>query len=147
MEKFKEALELSQKSVDYVKEYLQQQGCTIISEGNDSKYDILYMEGNKEMTAEVKNDLQYHLTGNVALEYLSRRKPSALCKSKSDMWFYVLGEEIYEVYLPSLRYRIMDMLYFNKSGKFRMVKGGDDNTSELILINLELFKKIFKKVK
>lgn len=147
MKNFKEALQDSQQSVDYVKDYLQEKGYQILHEIDDSRYDILCEKDGNQISVEVKNDLQYDLTGNVALEYLSRKKPSAICKSKADIWCYVLGDEIYEAYLPNLRYKLMNMLYFNKSGNFRIVNGGDDNTSEIILLKLELFKTIFKKVK
>lgn len=135
---FKKDLKESEKSVNLVIEKLKEQGCTDVETNDDGRYDIIFTRDGKQFTAEVKNDLMWETTKNVAIEFESRKKPSGISTSKADYWFYVLGEQIYICTTGSLR-----VFLVQHWDRFRRVKGGDDGTSQLALIRLTDFFDIF----
>lgn len=139
---FREDLKESQQSVNRVIEFLQGIGCTDIQTNDDGRYDISYLtrEG-KQRTAEVKHDLMWNKTGNVAIEYTSRGKASGISSSKADCWFYVLNQ-IYHCSTADLRVYLIQHW-----DRYRRVKGGDDNTSQLVLLKIDDFLDVFKSVK
>lgn len=136
---FKKDLHESHPSVLRVIELLTKQGCTNIRYNHDYKYDLIYLtrEG-KEETIEVKHDHQYGKTGNVAIEYRSRKKPSCLSTSKADKWCYVLNQ-IYWCDLGELR------AYLTQHwDRYSRVKGGDEGTSDLALLKMDYFLDVFR---
>jgi len=52
----------------------------------DNKYDISCIFKGKPQTFEVKNDVMSARTGNVAIEFECRGKPSGVAVSKADVW-------------------------------------------------------------
>jgi hypothetical protein len=134
---FAQDLETGLNAENYVIEFLKSIGADSIEICKDKRWDISFKQGSTNHTVEVKNDLMYKQTGNVAIEYSSRGKTSGITTSLAKYWIYVLDDEIWMVYTPDLR----DVL--NKCS-YRRVSGGDDRTSELVLIPLNDFKKIFK---
>lgn len=138
---FKEDLKDSQKSVNQVIEFLKEQECIDILTNDDGQYDISYTtrNGNKR-TAEVKHDLMWDKTGNVAIEYMSRGKASGIASSKADCWYYVLNQ-IYHCNTGDLRAYLL-----KHWDRVRRVKGGDANTSELLLLKIDDFLDVFKSV-
>ena len=84
-------------------------------------------------------------TGNIAIELSSRGKSSGLVTTKADWWATILNEGDKTkgiIMLP-----IADMKKHTKaivkSGKGKVVMGGDDNTSEIALIKIsDLIKEI-----
>ena len=139
---FREDLKESQESVNRVVEFLKGIGCTEIQTNDDGRYDISYLtrEG-KQRTAEVKHDLMWDKTGNVAIEYTSRGKASGISSSKADCWFYVLNQ-IYHCNTGDLRVYLIQHW-----DRYRRVKGGDDNTSQLVLLKIDDFLDVFKEVR
>ena len=104
-------------------------------------------DGRDNLKIEVKEDLLYSKTGNVAVEYRSRGKDSGITTTESEWWIYVLGDEYYICSVQSLRY-----LCKNHS---RKVIGGDVVTgctgeqqcsSDLYLIKVDVFKSICSKL-
>ncbi len=78
-------------------------------------------------------------TGNIAVELSSRGKLSGLNTTKADWWCQVLTikEEIVGVYMVPVK-KLKEIVKESvKSGRGRMVMGGDSDTSELALIPLE----------
>lgn len=140
---FSKDLKASQASVDKVREYLENVHCYDVSTNNDFKYDLYYTtEGGTDRTAEVKEDLMFSKTGNVAIEFQSRGKASGITTSKADRWFYVLGDEIFMANTPDI------LVYLIQHwDRFKRVPGGDDKTSLVALLPLNQFKELFKKVK
>lgn len=138
---FTKDLKESQKSVNQVMDFLKEIGCSNIEGNNDGKYDISYINRMGDIrTAEVKNDLQWHITGNVAIEYESRGKASGISTSKADCWYYVL-DKIYHCSTGDLRVYLIEHW-----DRFRRVKGGDDNTSKLALLRMDDFLDIFQPI-
>lgn len=139
---FKKDLKDSEESVKKVIEFLQTVGCTDISENHDGRFDIQYTNKSGIIrTAEVKNDLMYNDTGNVAIEFQSRNKPSGISTSKADVWYYVLGDDIYVCPIGILRVYLIQHW-----DRYRRVKGGDDGTSLIALIPMYEFSQLFGKV-
>ncbi len=140
---FKKDLKESENSVLYVMSYLTSIGCRDFHTNNDGKYDLKYYRTTDKQwfTAEVKNDLMWDKTHNVALEFCSRGKPSGVCTSQADLWIYVLGSDIYIARLPQIR-----MYLIQHWDRFKRVTGGDDRTSLLALLPIDEFENLFKKV-
>lgn len=136
---FRKDLEESEKSVDKVIEFLKSVDCTEITKNNDGRYDIQYINKSGRMrTAEIKNDLMYNDTGNVAIEFQSRGKPSGISTSLADVWYYVLGDDIYVC--PTGVLRVYLIQHWDR---FRRVQGGDDKTSLIALLPMKEFTTIF----
>jgi hypothetical protein len=90
---------------------------------------------------EVKTDFHSHKTGNIAIEYKSRGKPSGISTTESDFYVYIIP-------MAPLK-NIMIILPVNelkeitkKKAKEGFIKSiGDNNTSECVLIPImDLFR-------
>ena len=118
---------------------------------NDSKFDIdlkygqireqLFadiMEG-KELV-EVKTERgKWQSTGNIAIEWMSREKLSGIATTKTDWWAHFLadGKETKAVIImkvPELKNKIKEL---KKIGIAKDTRGGDDDTSRLVLLPLK----------
>lgn len=108
---------------------------------NDKKYDIKLTLGDKFQTYEVKTDLMCGSTGNFALEYECRGKPSGIVTTEADYWIYKLDDGFYLISVERLKYLIDEAKYF------RMVSGGDrGSNTKMFLFKLPLMKEEMKKL-
>lgn len=138
---FSKDLKASQASVEKVANWLRQEGCTDITYVHTKAYDLTYNKEGVIYSMEVKEDLQFSKTGNIAIEIRSRSKPSGICTSLADYWVYVLGEEVWYTERPRL------VLYLIQHwDRFRRVEGGDEGTSLVALLKIQDFTDIFKKL-
>ncbi len=108
----------------------------------DKRFDISLKEGEikeKELAdiltnkkIEVKFDKKFKETGNIAIEYTSRGKPSGICTTEADYWAFILEGTGMMLILGT---KVLE----NKLKKIpiKNVKGGDDNTSEIALVRLD----------
>ena len=94
---------------------------------------------------EVKTEMgKWSDTGNIAIEVAFDGKKSGLAKTESEYWWHTLevnGEEIAHLVFPveKLKQVITKM---RQNGTIRIVHGGDDNLSKMVLVPLkELFNK------
>lgn len=89
------------------------------------------------ITFEVKYDLMVEKTGNIAIEYESRGKPSGIATTKANFWVYkFLGR--YFLYLTS---ELKKHLYEDK-GYDRKATGGDKGSNtKMFLVGVEKFMK------
>lgn len=111
-------------------------------------FDLEFIRPNRSnLKIEVKEDLMFSKTGNVAVETRSRGKDSGITTTESEWWVYVLGDEYYICPVQNLRY-LCDR-------HSRSVVGGDDvvrwngevqKSSELKLIKVDVFKSICQKL-
>lgn len=85
----------------------------------------------EDLKVEVKSDFKAQHTGNVAIELQSRDKPSGLSITTADYWAIVLnnGKQVIFIETEKLRQMVLE-------AKYRRVRGGDNNTSELVLVPL-----------
>lgn len=91
-------------------------------------WDIKAVRLDVTVYIEVKTDLLYKKTGNVAIEWESIHNSSA------DIIVYKLGDEFYQI--------TKDKLMSNLGNRF--VWGGDGNRTQLALIKVDKFKEMSK---
>lgn len=102
---------------------------------NDKKYDIRVVMGEQVRTYEVKTDLMCGYTGNFALEYECRGKPSGIVTTEADYWIYKLDDGFYLISVTRLKELIDEAKYF------RMVSGGDrGSNTKMFLFKLPMMK-------
>ena len=115
---------------------------------NDKRFDIDLQYGQifeKQVAdmltnakIEVKSERDMWIrTGNIVIECESRGKPSGIRATEADYWFHNLvkdGEILVTIALPVKKLKEYIMKYRPK-----VVRGGDDNTSKLFLINITDF--------
>ncbi len=87
-------------------------------------------------TIEVKRDIYVAKSGNVAIEYKSRGKPSGIAVSIAAWWAIVLDGPGYEmeqiVFIRLERLKRKCRKYFGAKGRDK--PGGDNGTSRMILL-------------
>lgn len=112
---------------------------------NDNRFDIDLEYGQifeqkianifQSSKIEVKTERdKWNYTGNIVIEFESRGHPSGIAVTQSDFWFHNLalkGELIMTLVFP-----VAVLKRYIEQNKPRVVRGGDDNTSKLYLINL-----------
>lgn len=111
-----------------------------------SKFDIDLQYGNmgEQMVAEVllksklecKRDRKTWHTGNIAVEFESRGKPSGLATTEADWWVFIIEDEsnhpmMLFVHVDKLK-EICRTIYKQQGWNY----GGDDNTSKMVLVKL-----------
>ena len=101
-----------------------------------NKAETEFAEIVKDSTVEIKSDRKTIETGNIYIEYKSRGKQSGLATTKAKTWVYKIQEGCMividtELLKKTLRYLIKSRLAVDK------VRGGDNNTSLGILVNIE----------
>lgn len=85
---------------------------------------------------EVKTDSWVDKSGNIAVEFESRGKPSGIAHSEADWWAFVLdGEHKKEIiiFIEAERLKKIARHYYQKGNVKEM---GDSNTSKAVLIPL-----------
>lgn len=123
---------------------LEEIGYTNINYNNDNRYDIkaTNTEG-KRVTFEIKEDFSCKKTGNVAVEFGCRGKPSGIETTQANYYVYKLHEpdgniNFYGTIVKELKKAIEEEKYF------RTVSGGDKGSnSKNYLFDINDFKKIF----
>jgi len=92
-------------------------------------------------TAEVKFDIRGKQTGNIAFEYSYKGIPSGISTSNALDWIqiYYSNGWVYS------QIRTFNLKIFLKSNikSFKIVNGGDDNKSHLILVPVATFQEFF----
>ena len=115
----------------------------------DSKFDIDLSYGEikeKELALilmdekiEVKSERgQWQETGNIAVELSSRGKPSGLVTTKANWWVTTLneGDKVKGIIMLPIADMKKHTKAIVKSGRGKVVMGGDDDTSEIALIQI-----------
>lgn len=97
---------------------------------------ILKSRGSK---VEIKHERLTNFTGNLAIEYESRGKKSGIAITTADWWIVFIDDEWGEptsfvgLHIPELK-RFLKLNW----NRLRKTRGGDENTSQLILLPLRL---------
>ena len=84
-------------------------------------------------TIEIKRDFKASRTGRVFVEFFSRGKPSGISTTEADFWAFIIDHETV-IILPTER---LKALVQEAKDEGKVWKGGDSNTSEGVLIDLE----------
>ena len=75
-----------------------------IYENDDYRYDLLFLKKGWYVTMEVKYDDMCLDTGNFAVEFESRGKPSGIKTTKSDLWAFVdKKNKVYLLYTTMIK--------------------------------------------
>ena len=147
--KFKKDLKYGTTGEKIVAMYMAINGMSIVRDEstNTKDYDIvmyspkadknLYMEVKTDNYVDNEND-----TGNIAIEIRYRGKPSGISTTKADWWIY---------YMPEISFNNLWMMECDKLKRsikenikdLKVVKGGDNNWSELVLIPRKKYAQYF----
>lgn len=113
---------------------------------NDKRFDLDLQYGQvfeqkvadmlQNSTIEVKTEREkWKSTGNIVIEFESRGKPSGIAATEADYWFHnlALGEDI----VMTLVFPTKVLKNYIVQAMPRIVRGGDNNTSRLYLLNLQ----------
>lgn len=113
---------------------------------NDKRFDLDLKYGQvfekkvadmlQNSTIEIKTEREkWKSTGNIVIEFESRGKPSGIATTEADYWFHnlALGEDI----VMTLVFPTKILKNYITQAMPRIVRGGDNNTSRLYLLNLQ----------
>ena len=107
----------------------------VLEFGQEGEGIIADMFENKKI--EVKRDNWVGRTGNVAIEYKSRGKPSGIATTQADYWIIMFSREYQDKFMfiiETQRLKEVTKKYFNKGSIKKM---GDSNTSSAVLIPIK----------
>ena len=92
----------------------------------------IFSNGGK---VEVKFDRMAHLTGNLFVEVYSRGKASGISTTKANYWIFLIEEKSYALIVNTEKLKELCRIVYQTDG---LVKGGDNNTSDGVLIPIKL---------
>ena len=116
---------------------------------NDFRYDLMLGQIKEKQVAdilenkkiEIKTDYLAHKTGNIAIEYESRGKPSGIATTEADYYIYIIPHALIKdtmLILDVKELKKITRLYYKIN---RVCWMGDENTSMAVLIPIDrLFK-------
>ena len=98
-------------------------------------------EGNTKIEIKTERDI-WETTGNIAIEIRYKRQPSGISTTKASVWIHLLS--VNNVIKGGFIFKVDELRALIKKrqnqGKLKMVMGGDDNMSQLVLLPIkELF--------
>lgn len=113
---------------------------------NDKRFDIDLQYGqvferkvadmlqNSKIEVKTERDM-WKRTGNIAIEFESRGRPSGIAATEADYWFHnlAIGDDI----VMTLVFPTKTLRNYIAKIMPKMVRGGDNNTSRLYLLNLQ----------
>ena len=122
--KFHKDLAVAKKTEQNIADILTERGYEVVGFNDDKRYDLEILNEGKRVLAEVKEDFKCRETGNVALEYECRGKPSGIMATKAAVFIYKIwmSESDYELHIipvRKLKQQISEREYVRK------VVGGD----------------------
>jgi hypothetical protein len=80
---------------------------------------------------EVKTDRIAHITGNVAVEYKYKGRPSGISTTEADYWAFLLYDMTTIIMVPTEKLKAIAREKYKQD---QITLGGDENASEMILI-------------
>ena len=144
---FKQDLEKATKTEEEVAKWLTDKGHEIIELNNDYRYDIkTKLKSGDIVLLEVKEDFMCKKTGNVAVEFQCRGKPSGIAKSEADYYVYKVhtaeGEELFSI----SKQKLLNLI---DTEQYHTIKVGGDSGSEtkMYLFSIDTVKENFKAMK
>ena len=117
--------------------------------GQEGERWLLWL-GTDQAKVEVKTERDVWLTsGNAIFEYRSRGKPSGIAVTQADYWMHLFKEK--DITIMAFMFRTLELkeflrLVFRNPSTYnaRICKGGDDNTSNVILLPINQLYRIGK---
>lgn len=138
---FNADLKVEEKTKQEIKEFLEASGWRVVDDNNDFRYDFILHKDDKLVHLELKEDFKCKETGNVAVEYYSRGKPSGLRTTQADFYLYKVhnpwAKEYIVVNVDKLK------RFIKESFDYRTVTGGDKGSNtKMYLLTYEVFRKL-----
>lgn len=136
--------ETQKKEIDFAEKLNKHYGAVRVGEfGKDNKWDMVFVslkDGRSNISFEMKSDSMAKNTGNIAIEFHCRGKPSGISTSKADYYVYQIERgkvsDYYLIGVLELKRIIAEKLYFRK------VSGGDKGSNtRMYLFKLKVFAK------
>ena len=135
------------KGVDVVEKLKEYQN---LKYNNDNKFDVDLEFGEKFEKSvakiltlgkvEIKTERdKWKKTGNIAIELMNQNNLSGLTITEADWWVHILSfknniESVILIPVPKLKKLVKKLV---KEDKATIVMGGDDNSSELVLMPIK----------
>jgi hypothetical protein len=116
-----------------------------MTQGNDNRYDIMMEYAGKQYTYEIKTDTYAEtkpITGNIAIEFECRGKPSGIAVTEADYFttfFPFEGGEIWNIRTELLRWIIA-----NHNLYIATEAGDKGSNTKLYLISKKKFRQYFR---
>ena len=112
-----------------------------MEKNSDYKYDLkigkkgenLYANLLENETVEVKTDFKALKTGNLFIEFKSRGKPSGIVTTQATWWCFLVANDLF-IRISTERLKGLARKFYNKG---KIVKGGDSDTSDAVLVPIE----------
>lgn len=144
---FHKDLHRAKKTEMDVANYLAEATKTNIKILNDTKeFDIVLERVGKNYVIEVKEDFMAAKTGNVAVEYECRGKPSGISVTKADVYAYVIHENTGVRNLHLIESKVLKKA-INKKMYHRKVVGGDrGSNTKMYLFTKDVFASLGKRM-
>ena len=144
-EAFDTNLSIGEKSEEIFIEKMKDRYSLIEKVSGEFKYfDIIAVKPDGSVVRiEVKHDADYMKTGNVPIEIGHRGKESGLKTSTADVWIMHLKDSGFWFAKGDV---LKNCLLGHSEPLYNVYPGDGEDKSELILIPIESFKKIFKKL-
>ena len=136
MQKFKQCLEEGKK---YEMETLNYLDYDEFEFNDDNRYDIKIIKNDIETLVEVKSEKLASRTGNIAIEYFCRGKPSGIATTQAHYYYcYVIYNDRYRLF----KIPVVDLKEMIKNKLFvRDCIGGDDMASKMFLFSIKSVEK------
>lgn len=99
------------------------------------EFDIAADWKDRKVTFEVKNDLMAAKTGNAAIEYECRGKPSGIAVTEADYWVYKIKAKYFIFRTKKVKHKL-----FKEAAFSRKVAGGDvGSNTRMFLVKISIF--------
>ena len=130
---FQQSLPIGKKKEENLKQLLLHHPNVItITDNHDFRYDLDLELQNKNITIEVKFDDMCLKTGNFAVEFESRNKPSGISKTQCDFWCFIdSNDKSYFIELSKLKSLC--------KGKKKIQTKCEDSWNRIYLIRMSTF--------
>lgn len=132
---FDKDLKVGQEAEIKFCEYLIMKGCKVVRTfGMNSDFDVgVYGENYITNTYEIKSDLLFPKTGNLAIEYAFKGDLSGVSTTNADYWVQAIITPLKAKFYVLEVSGFKDWLKQNKE-YLKTTKGGDNEESQMILV-------------
>ena len=116
------------KLTQKVIKFLESKGYELLEDNHDNRYDLKmkHLTSGKITTIEIKEDIYCRRSGNVAVEFHSRGKPSGISTTQSDFYLEVLHlDKVSRMYVIISVDKLKRLV---ETGRYGSVTGGDEGS-------------------
>jgi len=132
---FNEDIKTGEAGEVIVQNYLKANGCTIVTDNKDFKYDFIATTPNgKEVSYEVKTDVyckEGRDTGNMFIEYECRGKASGINVSQAD-WFVTYYKHLNQMWFIETK-ELKNLVYYNNFKETEQSGDAGSNTKGYLI--------------